>query len=133
MSVHAGRWKVYVTTGVSHNRDVDNPATVETYFRKNDSVEAHFRHSGCVNKLDGRYWIEENPREIHQMPLRSDRVTVWCTCNITNHDYRNLHFSNMEIRHYYCQFLAVCQYVPEGFFRTSSWRTRRHRYGECLV
>ena len=25
-----------------------------------------------------RYWSGANPREIHQRPLHSDRVTVWC-------------------------------------------------------
>uniref|UniRef100_A0A1Y1JZD5 DUF4817 domain-containing protein n=1 Tax=Photinus pyralis TaxID=7054 RepID=A0A1Y1JZD5_PHOPY len=42
------------------------------------SDEAHFHLSGCVNKQNMRYWSETNPRELHQRPLHSDRVTVWC-------------------------------------------------------
>lgn len=42
------------------------------------SDEAHFHLSGCVNKQNMRYWSVTNPRELHQRPLHSDRVTVWC-------------------------------------------------------
>lgn len=42
------------------------------------SDEAHFHLSGCVNKQNMRYWSGTNPRELHQRPLHSDRVTVWC-------------------------------------------------------
>lgn len=42
------------------------------------SDEAHFHISGCVNKQNMRYWSSENPREIHERPLHSDKVTVWC-------------------------------------------------------
>jgi len=42
------------------------------------SDEAHFHISGCVNKQNMRYWSGVNPKEIHQRPLYSDRVTVWC-------------------------------------------------------
>ncbi|XP_069594588.1 bromodomain-containing protein 7 isoform X2 [Ranitomeya imitator] len=42
------------------------------------SDEAHFHLSGCVNKQNMRYWSEANPREVHERPLHSDRVTVWC-------------------------------------------------------
>lgn len=42
------------------------------------SDEAHFHLSGCVNKQNFRYWAAENPRELHQKPLHSPKVTVWC-------------------------------------------------------
>ena len=42
------------------------------------SDEAHFHISGCVNKQNMRYWSGVNPRESHQRPLHSDRVTEWC-------------------------------------------------------
>lgn len=42
------------------------------------SDEAHFHISGCVNKQNMRYWAATNPRELHERPLHSDRVTVWC-------------------------------------------------------
>jgi hypothetical protein len=42
------------------------------------SNEAHFHLSGCVNKQNFRYWAENNPRQLHEWPLLSQRVTVWC-------------------------------------------------------
>ena len=43
------------------------------------SDEAHFHLSGTVNKQNFRYWSQNNPREVHQRPLHSPKVTVWCT------------------------------------------------------
>jgi len=34
--------------------------------------------SGTVNKQNFLYWAENNPRDLHQRPLHSSRVTVWC-------------------------------------------------------
>lgn len=42
------------------------------------SDEAHFHLSGTVNKQNCRYWCEGNPQELHQRPLHSPKVTVWC-------------------------------------------------------
>ena len=42
------------------------------------SDEAHFHLNGTVNKQNFRYWASENPRELHQRPLHSPKVTVWC-------------------------------------------------------
>lgn len=42
------------------------------------SDEAHFHLSGTVNKQNFRYWAAENPRNLHQRPLHSPKVTVWC-------------------------------------------------------
>lgn len=42
------------------------------------SDEAHFHLDGFVNKQNFRYWGPENPRETHERPLHSPRVTVWC-------------------------------------------------------
>jgi len=42
------------------------------------SNEAHFHLSGTVNKQNFRYWAENDPRDLHQRPLHSPRVTVWC-------------------------------------------------------
>ncbi|KDR18551.1 hypothetical protein L798_07370 [Zootermopsis nevadensis] len=33
---------------------------------------------GYVNKQNFRYWAEENPCLLHQSPLNSQKVTVWC-------------------------------------------------------
>ena len=41
------------------------------------SDEAHF-HLLCINKQNVRYWADPNPRELHQRPLHSPKVTVWC-------------------------------------------------------
>ena len=43
------------------------------------SDEAHFHLSGTVNKQNFRYWSQNNPREVHQRPFHSPKVTVWCT------------------------------------------------------
>jgi len=42
------------------------------------SDEAQFHLNGTVNKQNCRYWSPDNPHNIHQRPLHSDRVTVWC-------------------------------------------------------
>lgn len=42
------------------------------------SDEAHFYLCGSVNKQNCRYWAAENPRELHQRPLHSEKVSVWC-------------------------------------------------------
>lgn len=52
--------------------------------RENDNVvimmsdEAHFHLNGSVNKQNSRYWAMNNPQQLHQKPLHSPRVTVWC-------------------------------------------------------
>jgi len=42
------------------------------------SDEAHFHLSGIVNKQNFRYLSQANPRALHEKPLHSQRVTVWC-------------------------------------------------------
>jgi hypothetical protein len=41
------------------------------------SDEAYFHLNGTVNKQNLRYWAAENPRDIHERPFHSARVTVW--------------------------------------------------------
>ena len=40
--------------------------------------EAYFHLSGYMNKQNYRYWAPENPQELHQHPLHSEGLTVWC-------------------------------------------------------
>ena len=40
--------------------------------------QAHFHLDGHINKQNCRYTIKENPRELHQKPLHSQKVTIWC-------------------------------------------------------
>lgn len=42
------------------------------------SDEAHFHLDGYVNKQNFRYWSNANPQELHERPLHSAKVTVWC-------------------------------------------------------
>ncbi|PNF24978.1 hypothetical protein B7P43_G08803 [Cryptotermes secundus] len=42
------------------------------------SDEAHFHLSRYGSKQNMRYWSGNNPRELHERPLHSDKVTVWC-------------------------------------------------------
>jgi len=39
--------------------------------------EEHFHLSSYVKKQDYRYWAPENPQELHQLLLHSERLTVW--------------------------------------------------------
>lgn len=41
------------------------------------SDEAHFHLNGHVNKQNCRYWSATNPKQKHQKPLHSPKVTVW--------------------------------------------------------
>jgi hypothetical protein len=40
--------------------------------------EANFHLCGNVNSQNCRYWATENPHNIHQKPLHSATVIVWC-------------------------------------------------------
>lgn len=40
------------------------------------SDEAHFHLNGYVNKQNCRYWGEQNPRQIHEKPLHSAKVSL---------------------------------------------------------
>ena len=40
--------------------------------------EANFHLCGNVNSENCRYCATENPRDIHQKPLHSEKVIVWC-------------------------------------------------------
>ena len=40
--------------------------------------EANFHLCGNVSSENCRYWANENPREIQQQPLHSEKITVWC-------------------------------------------------------
>lgn len=57
---------------------------MEEIFAENENLillmsdEAHFHLNGMVNKQNCRYWASENPRELHERPLHSPKVTVWC-------------------------------------------------------
>jgi len=40
--------------------------------------EEHLHLSGYVNKRNYRYWAPKNPQQLHQRPLHSERLTLWC-------------------------------------------------------
>jgi hypothetical protein len=40
--------------------------------------EAHFHLWSTFNKQNFRYWSHNSPRGIHQRPLHSPKITVWC-------------------------------------------------------
>jgi hypothetical protein len=40
--------------------------------------EEHFHLCGNVISQISCYWATENPRDIHQKPLHSEKVIVWC-------------------------------------------------------
>ena len=42
------------------------------------SDEAHFLLNGFVNKQNCRIWTESNPQQIQQLPMHTEKLTVWC-------------------------------------------------------
>jgi len=42
------------------------------------SNEAHFHLSGFINKQNFHNWSATNPIELHERPLHSSKVTLWC-------------------------------------------------------
>ncbi|PNF21976.1 hypothetical protein B7P43_G17843, partial [Cryptotermes secundus] len=53
----------------------DNPGILDyTWF----SDEARFHLSGYVNLQNCRIWASENPNVIHEEPLHSKKIGVWC-------------------------------------------------------
>jgi hypothetical protein len=40
--------------------------------------EADFHLCGNINSQNSRYWTTENPHDIHQKPLHSEKVITWC-------------------------------------------------------
>lgn len=83
--LHFHPYKMSVVQQLSEQDYVNRQTSCEQLLDTvpNDAVvffsdEAHFHLSGCVNKQNMRYWSATNPRELHERPLHSDRVTVWC-------------------------------------------------------
>jgi hypothetical protein len=46
------------------------------------SDEAHFHHSGFVNKQNFCYWSSENTQRFHEEPCHIAKVTVWCPISL---------------------------------------------------
>ena len=42
------------------------------------SDEAHFHLDAYVNKQNRRFLAAVNPQELHQRPLHTAKVSVWC-------------------------------------------------------
>jgi len=42
------------------------------------SDEAHFHLNGSVNKQNFQYCAPQNPHEVHERTLHSQKVMVWC-------------------------------------------------------
>jgi hypothetical protein len=55
---------------INQNQDLVNNLLI--------SDEAHFHSSGFVNQQNFHYWSATNPIELHERPLHSSKVTVWC-------------------------------------------------------
>ena len=62
------------------------------------SDEAHLHLDGYVNKQNCRYWSTENPRELHQQSLHSQKVTVWCALSKAGIIGPNFLTTNMDRR-----------------------------------
>lgn len=63
---------------------------MEAILEQNDNIilfmsdEAHFHLNGMVNQQNCRYWASENPKLMHETPLHSPKVTVWCAVTGTD-------------------------------------------------
>jgi hypothetical protein len=83
--LHMHPYKMMITKALSE-RDFETRRAVCEDILQNipagniliSSDEAHFHFYGIVNKQNYRYWAVENPQELHQRPLHSPYVTVWC-------------------------------------------------------
>lgn len=42
------------------------------------SDKAHFHLLDTVNKQNFHYWADSNPQQLHQHPVHSPQVNVWC-------------------------------------------------------
>ena len=43
------------------------------------NYKAHYTLGRYVNKLNYRIWGSENLQVIEEMPLHTEKITVWCT------------------------------------------------------
>lgn len=60
------------------------------------SDEALVHLSGRVNRENMSYWSPNNPRQLHQRPLHSPRVTVWCALSRVRIIYWSMIFEENE-------------------------------------
>jgi hypothetical protein len=58
------------------------------------SDEAHFDVSGYLNKHNCHYSPRNNPHELHQRPVHSAKVRVWC--EVYSHDIIGPYFLENE-------------------------------------
>jgi len=87
--LHSYPYKIQVTHAL-HERDYVNRVNFcQTFLQlinQNQELvnnllmsdEANFHLSGSVNKQNFYYWSATNPIELHERPLHSSKVTVWC-------------------------------------------------------
>ena len=65
-------------------QQVDFAVRMQVILEENENLiivmsnKAYFHLNGTVNKQNLHYWAPENPRNIHERPLHSACVTVWC-------------------------------------------------------
>ena len=60
------------------------------------SDEAYFHLTGYVNMQNHHYWADSNPKEVHERPLQSSKVTVWCA--VSSHGVIGPYFFENEER-----------------------------------
>ena len=81
------RYKMVMVQAINDQDTVNRKTVCEVLLNMldNDNLnhvlimdEANFHHCGNVNSQNCRYWATENPCNIHQKPLHSETVIVWC-------------------------------------------------------
>jgi hypothetical protein len=41
-------------------------------------VEAYFTNKSCTKAQTTRIWAAENPHELHQVPIHTEKIGLWC-------------------------------------------------------
>jgi hypothetical protein len=117
------------------------------------SDEAHFQLSGVVNKQNCRYWSLQNPNELHEKSLHSERVTVRCLVSsqevngpfffednegeaTTVTAARYMHMTETFFRNQLPRFPSVTWFQQDGATAHTariSTNTLKHPFPNCLI
>ena len=78
-----GMARPIIVIGLTAHQTVTSGECRGSWCRISGFLGDHFHLSGYVNKQNCRYWSPTNPETLHQDPLHSPKVTVWCAVSPT--------------------------------------------------
>jgi hypothetical protein len=83
--LHFRLYKPAIAQGLNNRDTVNRRISSEPLLQKlnddaviNTALMTNFLLSVYVKKQNCRYWAPTNSQELHQRPLHSDKLTVWC-------------------------------------------------------